>query len=266
MVRRREGTWPKIIRAEELLASVKAEADSYTECDPYRIVGEFAEDRRSYTAWCVLSEEPPIRLSVLIGEFIYDLRSALDHLADFLVRQNGGRPTKQTRFPIYDSRFNRDGTERVFSISGGVSETALALIEGMQPYKRGENATSHPLSMLGYLSNADKHRNLVVAGLFLSHVQVTLSFRDPELRNIVHLSQSNFGRFENGAPVAHFPFAVAIEPGDGKVEVNSQGSPLIAFKEPGVLMDASVLDTLSGILTYVRDEAVRKIEQDRPID
>jgi len=42
----------------------------------------------------------PLRWAVLLGEFLYDLRSSLDHLARALVIANNRKPTKKTEFPL----------------------------------------------------------------------------------------------------------------------------------------------------------------------
>ncbi len=91
--------------------------------------------------------------SVLIGEIIYNLRSALDYLIFEMALLDSGAEQKGTQFPIehtpagFDSRRN--------SFLKGLSVKHIAGIEVLQPYK-GTTWTR----LLASLSNPDKHRHL----------------------------------------------------------------------------------------------------------
>jgi len=41
---------------------------------------------------------------------------------------------------------------------GGIAPVARTIVEGLQPYRRGQNFASHPLWVLHELSRIDKHR------------------------------------------------------------------------------------------------------------
>ena len=105
----REGVWAKIIRAEEHLAAIRAEVALFSESDPYELVGEFDAEGAEYRARLLLCEAPSIRLQLLIGDFAYNLRSALDHLAWWLVTRNGGTPQRNTAFPIKTTDVAKSG-------------------------------------------------------------------------------------------------------------------------------------------------------------
>lgn len=255
MTRQREGTWPKIIRAEELLASIKAEIDTYSHGEPYQIVGQFNDDGRSYRASVLLREAPSIRLSVLIGEFAYNLRSGLDHLMDWLVRQKGSPVDVQ--FPIRDSCLNKQGLPSPLKFVERVSVESAAVIESVQPYHRGTDTLWHPLSLLGHICNADKHRNLLIGAALVIDTQVLLDFGD------ALFTQYAVGDFVDGAPLADFPFAepVPLEM-QSKVKVDGYCQEVrVIFAEAEPPQDRSVLDVLREILAYVTDSVVLPIER-----
>jgi hypothetical protein len=49
-----------------------------------------------------ITEEPPFRLGLIFGDFLYNLRSALDNLITQLVLLAGNTPGKHNQFPILD--------------------------------------------------------------------------------------------------------------------------------------------------------------------
>ena len=104
------------------------------------------------------------RVGLLVGDIVYNLRSALDHLVYQLALINTGgnvaRP-ERTQFPICDSRLLYEK-----AASADLAEVApdhKQVIESFQPYHPMEENISvglyfHPLAMLRDLSNTDKHR------------------------------------------------------------------------------------------------------------
>lgn len=109
---------------------------------------------------------PPMRAFTIVGEFLHDLRSALDHLAWQLVLSDGGIPTRDTAFPI------RVHDPASCSIAGGVSPLARSLIEGAQPSQTpvGDDPRLHALAMLQHLSNVDKHRQVPLQAVRLGSI------------------------------------------------------------------------------------------------
>src|SRR5437879_6743083 len=95
-------------------------------------------DRTVFRLW--VKEEPPPRLSVLLGDCVHNLRSSLDHIVWQLVLANGRSPGKHAQFPILDKP-----PKGIFSPNDirGVSEEARALIESVQPYQAGARAREH---------------------------------------------------------------------------------------------------------------------------
>lgn len=106
-------------------------------------------------------------ISVIVGEIVHLVRSALDHLAWQLVVLDGGQPNDYTQFPVYDTPTNAKGNPRTVTIQPGIMNQAVlnALVD-MQPFQRpqyGEPATDSMLWVLHRLDIIDKHRLLLTA-------------------------------------------------------------------------------------------------------
>ena len=147
----------KLVRAEEHLAAIVQVLDgmAYGQC---KMLPE-NDPNTNLSVLRVRLPRVPDTLGPLIGDFLFNVRSALDHLVWQLVLANGGTPTKANSFPISDDRsaFRRLAGKRL----AGIAPNASALIETLQPYQAG----NEPLGVLAELHNVDKHQtfNLVTA-------------------------------------------------------------------------------------------------------
>jgi hypothetical protein len=113
----------------------------------------------SYTA--ILENAPQVRREwgVMLGDFLHNTRSALDHLVSALVVVSGGTVHHRHQFPICDTP--QRWRQRVVQPSptaswlGFIDPSHIAVIEAVQPYQ----ATGlKSLLVLQRFSNADKHR------------------------------------------------------------------------------------------------------------
>ena len=130
------------------------------------IVHETHEDANKQE-WIFRGEKPdvPIEWSVRIGEILYNLRSALDHLVWRLVITNGDTPGRHNEFPIVNDITEWDSHKS--RKLRGVSSRVENMINRLQPYFGGMNLSFDVSAFwtLATLCNIDKHRhlNLVVA-------------------------------------------------------------------------------------------------------
>ena len=97
----------------------------------------------------------PLPFSLLIGEVLYHLRTALDYLVFELAVHDSGSEQARTQFPIFDQESHFSGSGRRMLV--GVNSVHRARIEELQPYKGPHNAW---LALLRDLSNRDKHREV----------------------------------------------------------------------------------------------------------
>lgn len=251
--------WAKIIRAEEHLAAIKAEVALYGELDPYDLIREFNDEGTECTVRLVILEEPTIRLPLLIGDFAHNLRSALDHLAAWLVARNNGTVTEETTFPIRVDLVNKRGRpwSGPVTITPPVSDEAMAVIEPLQPYHGGDTAARNKLALLRSINNADKHRNLLVASSFMADADVGVFLYGKRLA-FQHVT----GRFYDGAVFAVYQFTEPIPLSvRNHVQVKAYAHPLVTLSDISLPGRYPVVETLTAILDYVRDEVVRPIEQ-----
>lgn len=170
MVEQLEAIFDRLARAEEHLEAIKGELLAYYNSDPCTMSGKYKPDPHGGPGtgewWKVKVEPMGVRLNTLIGEFLHDLRSALDHLAWQLVLHSGGKPTDKTTFPILKDvpPTNKKGQQTLPNVAGGVFQSARALIDSSQPYQLGPRHTEHPLWILHQLWNIDKHRHVIARG------------------------------------------------------------------------------------------------------
>lgn len=108
--------------------------------------------------------------SLILGDAIQNYRSVLDYLAWTAV-DLGTEPKPlakpwEIQFPIIDSRHfataDKSWRKEVAKRLPGVDATFIDIAKGHQPYdwtsSRGDER--HPLALLNFLSNRDKHREL----------------------------------------------------------------------------------------------------------
>lgn len=109
-----------------------------------------------------LRKRPPVvAWSALVGDCLFNFRSALDHLALDLAIAHKGLPLppsveENSEFPIF---WNKPPSKAALDKRiGAIHPEARHLIEEMQPYGRKGRA---PLKYLDGLHNLDKHRTLL---------------------------------------------------------------------------------------------------------
>ena len=117
----------------------------------------------------------PMEWSIRVGEILYNLRSALDHLVWQLVLANGNAPTQVNQFPILDKEEEWTRARAVVRGLKGVSEENKEIVRYLQPFNPflqlpvdGEvrPCNAQVFRTLRDLCNIDKHRhlNLILAG------------------------------------------------------------------------------------------------------
>jgi hypothetical protein len=180
-----DGPWAKAERAREHTEVLNREWRIFFESHSNRDFLNHSLDG----PWHVISaspplkKPPPLRFSVICGDIVHNLRSALDHLVWQLVIAEGSEPGKWNSFPIYtdSDAFTRDVRCRKKKRGPGPlagidpKGDAWAFIEELQPYnsrKLGMDPTHHQLFVLHTLSNTDKHRTLHFQMLFPDDVAI----------------------------------------------------------------------------------------------
>jgi len=160
----------KITRANQHVNALDREVGIFFEA----YAGSQVINHRFDGTWHIVSINPmvegsmPLLCSVICGDAMHNLRSALDHLVWQLVLAEGNKPDRWNNFPIYTDpddfdrfvRSPKDPERRPSPLHGITPDgEAWALIEGEQPYDSRELSERY-LAILAKLSNVDKHRTL----------------------------------------------------------------------------------------------------------
>jgi hypothetical protein len=159
----------KLARAARHLRAIKQCIAVYSASQPHKIVAK-ARGKKKLN----IPKPPPRAICILAGEMVYQMRSALDHLAYNLVKINAqgiilpAGWAENCDFPLkLRLPKNVSGTPLAYKYFSdrlpGISKPAFAFIESVQPYYR-VGAVNNCLRFLAGLSNVDKHRHFNVFG------------------------------------------------------------------------------------------------------
>jgi hypothetical protein len=146
----------KMIRAHEHLEALAREVDEYLSTIRLSMYLKSATGRPN--PWLVVHANdyiPPIRLSVIAGDCIHNMRSALDNLVCGLaLTRDFTCDCKDRKFPFTENEadWNANSAKRL----RGVPSEAVEILRTVQPWY--DSVSSLPLLMLNKLSNMDKHR------------------------------------------------------------------------------------------------------------
>ena len=220
------------------------------------------------------AEDPPAdTFSLLIGDALHNLRSALDALAySFAVAFTKPLPKEianSSEFPVFgdedgkgipgvgNTMFHQTSKKGdpvpgsgLFKIRG-CDPGVQTIIEGLQPYKRGNAFRSHPLWVLHDLDRISKHRLLhTTVAAFYGTTWDIQRFRNVRCIGpgmVVSLA----GRIETDTPISRIYGIHPIDP-NAEVHVEIQPAIDIAFAPgtPGVDGEP-VLSTLANLYGYI---------------
>jgi len=157
--------WLKIGRAEEHAKAVSEEILAWKNTEPYSITSH--RDTQGHHHHLDIHFDSRLnrdRWSVICGDCVHNLRSALDHLIYAVaVHESGINPPPDERilqFPIADDagRFAKQSWH-----IQSLSQAVRAIIESVQPYNRPHHFLPPLLGILRDFDDTDKHRLLNVA-------------------------------------------------------------------------------------------------------
>lgn len=117
-----------------------------------------------------VAKDPPRDTALIIGDCLFNLRSALDHFAYELATPRAGDPPKGTEFPIFsgETDFLNEGRGGGLYKIRGIDLAKQDAIKDIQPYhtRNGHDqkldAIRETLAILHALNIRDKHRTLHV--------------------------------------------------------------------------------------------------------
>jgi len=249
----------KLGRAKAHLADLKQGIETVLDPDAYRFDIKYDDktNRYVYTVHDLPTVDP--EWSIHIGEALYQLRSALDHLAWRLVELCGVTPNKQTQFPIRDSLLDKNGKLMGLQVllPQIKDRKILGLLNECQPYygPDGEwppfNAHRSGLWHLKVLNNIDKHQLLLVVVCVLNidrmHWGMSKGGKPPS-------PYLNTAALKEGTPVAWFDFHGGEPPAD----FDPHPSLKVVIREPEApnLAHIEVVAAIEGIGQWVAWEVI----------
>ncbi len=174
----------KLNRADKHFKDLQALAGSWERTHPHSVAHSVEGKEHSHVYRLVVNE-PDERVAVIIGDFVNNMRAALDYLMGGLVPANRG----DLNYPIFDTDpFARDPANprkylqrrpherRLWRLcTDGLASEAVGLIKELQPFASPSHGGIHMLTLLRVLSNADKHRELTVTAEGLENAQLYLN-------------------------------------------------------------------------------------------
>jgi hypothetical protein len=176
----------KFDRAEKHLIDLEGEVSRYCATHPYAVT-QAREGKRQKAVWRFrYTGQPPDVIALIAADFIYNLRSGLDHLAATLVPARD-----RDMFPIFfqgvwETSIEGENAQRTKerqrwnSLTRNMNPDAVAILKLAQPpdLGRNEGKNTHSLAMLNRLSNKDRHTKLPIHAGRLAGTQV--SYRSPD--------------------------------------------------------------------------------------
>lgn len=218
-----EGIEAKLDRAEAQMDFFDAYFPSWiSKEEPWGAERQVDEGKRRYIIIFRELKPIPALFSVMDGETVHNMRSALDHLAGYLVKRSGGKVTNSTAWPIKKSRAawrrhveRRRRPSQLWRKKGGgplkgipFHSDAWTLIERSQPYVRSDNVRNDPLWGLEEFWNTDKHRLLNANPIFTDPDSVLSLYRPiPDIPPIEARSLVRSDRaLKDGAKLALYRF------------------------------------------------------------
>ena len=221
----------KADRAEKHLHDLKVTIAQWADTHPYAV--SLSADGKRDSCHLRFTSSPPLELGTMAADFVYNLRSGLDHLMAALV------PSAQRRsvyFPIYFEGVWDDPPEgedeqrtkdrgRWRSDTAKVRPEAIAILKSLQPPKGAPRPGKgvHALLLLNRISNTDRHQRLPV--LFTALKGFRLLWQDP-------LGNQHIGPTDTGTPADMRVLQDGAELGfpRGAANVQIGGSPVVAVR------------------------------------
>lgn len=158
----------KLERAEKHLQDLETALASFYKLEPCKVVKYLHSEDGRQIFRSEFTIEPPPTLSIIAGDAIHNMRSALDWLICQLSLLNGAKTLKGVEFPIFkDIPTGRLKGSFQYKIRF-LPDEAKQATEIIQPYHTGNLAKLQRLWLLQQLDITDKHRGLIVEGMIMS--------------------------------------------------------------------------------------------------
>jgi hypothetical protein len=154
----------KVEWANHHILTLKDALNAFMQTDFYRVrIEEDVEVKgrkttpRTDRVEVEITQDPPLEISLIIGDIVHNLRAALDLAMCEMIEGFGGTLHRHTHFPIRETRQEVISAVDNGAVNGAPTDLITVLIDIMQPYKGG-NDTLYDVHTLDVL---DKHRMII---------------------------------------------------------------------------------------------------------
>jgi hypothetical protein len=255
----------KIERAKQHILDLNLQLKAFLDSNPYVVQTQRNPETRQLIYYLARVRDVPPIISLVAGDIIQNLRSALDHLAYQLYMLGPGGEAggigSRTYFPIADdsAKYKIEAPRKI----KGLRPDAIKTIDAIEPYKGGRTDKSDALWRLEKMNNIDKHRLLIaigsqfhgvdIGGDFERALQEGMAKAPPEIA-------ANFGAIPKFALFLNpadrmWPLKAGqqlfIDAPDAKVDQNRQFRFQVAFGEPKILEGEPIIETLKQMADLV---------------
>lgn len=182
-----EAARAKVERAKEHIRDLQGERDAFLGGNPYRITAEFYPEHGA-TAYFMDKFSPiPQSISLIAGDTLHSLRTALDYLAYALVERSPGYiENTHLYFPICKNReaYESESPGKTQGIPKQIKER----IDTFKPYGGGDDR----LWELHRLDIVDKHRLLMTTTTVVTDIEfyVDTAFVDALFRGLLRIPKA----------------------------------------------------------------------------
>ena len=246
----------KVQRAKVHLESFHAEAAKWTETARPTFIRKVNQECTAH--WLVFYVEdpyPPIELGVIIGDFLHNLRSALDSLICGLIHKTD--PTNacsRRQFPIFTDREKYLAKRK--DMLRGIPQGAVAVVDELQPHWRPETTRElDPLVILSTLNNHDKHRTTLLSLCYNKDVELLIPLKNPGRYWHVQLDRKLYAGDVGTVALECDPALVADD-----MKVHVKGSTVLMARSNEQWAGRPVQDVLGTCLRYVEDHVIPKFK------
>jgi hypothetical protein len=242
----------KLVWAEKRLIELEAIIAEYRASDPYEVRPSFEGNRKKKRWRLYIEPGPPIEVGLILGEFLYGVRAALDYIAADLVkpslRSKSYYPFLSERIwevPISDKQSveRRVADRRKWAfVEREMPAEAVEIIKRFHP-PNGRPKRTEPmynLSVLNVLSNKDRHRNLNIVAPGLDNEGMTIEFIYADgTSDVVGGIEFPIARaYSSGAEIRTPP---------GVVNVKAHGTVAVSVNVSTEWADIRIPDSLLGL-------------------
>lgn len=247
--------WKRLDRADAHGHAFVDGCNDFLARKPYDTIQEMRDDRNGVIK-IVLNEDVDWALSLILGEFFYQLRAVLDSVVWQAYLMTGGTESSPQAKDVYFPLCAKPSTFQNAAINLRYLPDSLKLwLRKVQPCYAGEFAYDpdavairEALEIIHRCAKADRHRRLHVVAAHLADVTASVEATPPA--HVAYCTTTKAAFFEKEAIVALF--GISGNDPETKIRTNGNFTVQISIKEVAPEPGADVAHQLLHLANVVR--------------